>query len=508
MGEAIQQVKNQLDEYWQSLDKDKKKKIVIIGIIALLSIIVLTILLTRTKYEVLYRNLSLEDMGDVKSKLDELGIEYKIPDDDPTTILVPKDMKNIAKIELASEGLPQSGYSFLDAFKDSSWTMTDYDKKERMKLALQSELASTIAEIDGIEKATVYIKEKDESGFVLNEYENETTASVFIEKSGRRPLSAQTIEAIKNLVASSVNMNPEKVQIIDNEGNLLTGDQSESEILMTEQFLIRSSLESRINESIKKFLENIFGPGNVDVRSSVNINFDSEKTTVVEFQPPIEGNEEGLIRSIEEVEEHISEAGAVGVPGVEENIQDYVIAEEDGENYSRRSSIINYELNEINQEILRAPGQVEDITVAVLINRQFLLDEEFNEDIRTDIENLIYAATGLDTRQVEVIARDFALTDTPDLMPIDADENLYRYIALGILVILIIIAIIIYRRRKIEKEQFEELQQRMAEERAITEEVEDLDLEIEKPRLKYQIDNFVDKNPELAAQLIRAWLNE
>lgn len=215
-----------------------------------------------------------------------------------------------------------------------------------------------------------------------------------------------------------------------------------------------------------------------------------------------------MIRSIEEVEEHISEAGAVGVPGVEENIQDYVIAEEDGENYSRRSSIINYELNEINQEILRAPGQVEDITVAVLINRQVLLDEEFNEDIRTDIENLIYAATGLDTRQVEVIARDFALTDTPDLMPIDADENLYRYIALGILVILIIIAIIIYRRRKIEKEQFEELQQRMAEERAITEEVEDLDLEIEKPRLKYQIDNFVDKNPELAAQLIRAWLNE
>lgn len=48
-------------------------------------------------------------------------------------------------------------------------------------------------------------------------------------------------------------MNPEKVQIIDNEGNLLTGDQSESEILMTEQFLIRSSLESRINESIKNF---------------------------------------------------------------------------------------------------------------------------------------------------------------------------------------------------------------------------------------------------------------
>ncbi|NLX61701.1 MAG: flagellar M-ring protein FliF [Tissierellia bacterium] len=508
MGEAIQQIKSQLDEYWQSIDNDKKKRIIIIGIMALLSIIILTVLLTRTRYEVLYRNLSLEDMGEVKNKLDELGIDYKIANDDPTTILVPKDMKNIAKIELASEGLPQSGYSFLDAFNDSSWTMTDYDKKERMKFALQSELASTIAGIDGIKKATVYINEKDESGFVLNEFENETTASVFIEKSGRRSLSGQTIEAIQNLVASSVNMDPEKVQIIDNEGNLLTGDQSEAEILLTDQFLIRSSLESKINESIKKFLENIFGSGNVDVRSSVNINFDSEKTTIVEFQPPIEGNEEGLIRSIEEVEEHITDVQASGRPGTDANIPDYIMEDEDREAYYKRNSIINYELNEINQEILRAPGQVEDITVAVLINRQVLLDEEFNEDIRRDIENLIYAATGLDTRQVEVMASDFVVQETADVLPIDDDRNLYWYVGLGILAILVILGLIIYRRRKIEREQLEDLQLRMAEERAITEEVEELDLEIEKPKLKIQIDNFVEKNPELAAQLIRAWLNE
>ena len=43
-----------------------KERIIIIGIMALLSIIILTVLLTRTRYEVLYRNLSLEDMGEVK----------------------------------------------------------------------------------------------------------------------------------------------------------------------------------------------------------------------------------------------------------------------------------------------------------------------------------------------------------------------------------------------------------------------------------------------------------
>ncbi len=46
---------------------------------------------------------------------------------------------------------------------------------------------------------------------------------------------------------------------------------------MTDQFNIKNNLELRINRNIKEFLENIFGPGNVDVRSSVKINFDSEK---------------------------------------------------------------------------------------------------------------------------------------------------------------------------------------------------------------------------------------
>ena len=72
---------------------------------------------------------------------------------------------------------------------------------------------------------------------------------------------------------------------------------------------------------------------------------------------------------------------ASGVPGAEENIPDYVLPNDSSETYDRRSSIINYELNEINQEILKAPGQVEDITVAVLINRQVLLDGDFNPDV-------------------------------------------------------------------------------------------------------------------------------
>ncbi|HSH36984.1 flagellar basal-body MS-ring/collar protein FliF, partial [Schnuerera sp.] len=279
MGESIQQVRNQLNEYWQELDKTKKTKLIIIGIIAILTIIILSIVFTRTKYDVLYQDLSLKDTSQITKKLDEMGVEWKTSGNDTTTILVPTEMKNKIKIELASYGLPKEGYSFIDAFNDSSWTMTDYDKKERMKLALQSELSSTISDIEGIEKATVYINEKEDSGFVLEENNQENTASVFIEKSDNKALKGETVTAIQNLVAGSINMEPEKVQIVDSEGKLLSGEQDESELLMTDQFNIKNNLELRINDSIKNFLENVFGAGNVDVRSSIKINFDSERTT-------------------------------------------------------------------------------------------------------------------------------------------------------------------------------------------------------------------------------------
>ena len=246
-------------------------------------------------------------MAQITKKLDEMGVKWKTIDkDSSTTILVPADMKNKIKIELASYGLPKEGYSFIDAFNDSSWTMTDYDKKERMKYALQSELSSTISEIDGIENATVYIDMKEGTGFILEENKMETTASVFIERTDNRPLKGETITAIKNLVAGSINMDPEDVKIIDSEGKLLSEEHEDEDFLLTDQFAIKYNLELRINDSLREFLENVFGDGNVDVRSSVKINFDSENTSIVEFAPPIEGNDEGLIRSMEQIEEHMA----------------------------------------------------------------------------------------------------------------------------------------------------------------------------------------------------------
>lgn len=506
MIESLQNLQRQLTEYWGSIDKKKKIKIGATSLIVIFGLTAIILYFTRTQYEILYTNLSLKDMGQISMRLDEMGISWK-SSDDQRSILVPAQVKNKAKIELANYGLPKEGYSYTDAFNDSSWTMTDYDKKERMKLALRSELSSKISEISGILSAEVFISEKEDTNFILDNENSKTTASIYIEKSGNSPLSAEKVNSIKHLVANAVTMNVEDVKIIDDDGKLL-GEETEEGIFGTDVYAIKQNLENRINQSIVRFLENIVGRGNVDVMSSVKINMDSEKTTIVEFAPPIEGNEEGLIRSLEEVEEHMIGGGTGGVPGADTNIEDDQMIDDAGNRYDKVSRVINNELNEINREIRQAPGKVDSITVAVLINKNSLADGELTPERKKEFTDLIYAATGLDTKQVEVNAANFTKTAREDVLSEETGFNLL-YIALGILaLILLLIAFVVYTRGKKRKQEEEEIEKMLLEKSMIQEEVDELEFEEEESKMKSQINKFIEKKPDSVAQLLRNWLNE
>ena len=504
MQETVNKYIAKITEYWKSLEKKKKLGIIVTSVFSFLVITALIITLTRTKYEVLYSNLSLKDMGQITAKLDEMGVPWK-SSDDQKSILVPADIKNRVKIELATYGLPKEGYTYMDAFEDMTWTMTDFDRKQRLKKAKESELASVISEIDGIHSAEVFIDEKDTTNFVLDSEDNKTTASVFIVKSDNRQISADKVKAIKHLVAGSINMKPEDVRVIDDEGRLL-GEDNQDSIINQDLFLVKHSLENRINEGIKRFLENIVGYGNVDVMSSVKINMESEKTTILEFAPPIEGNEEGLIRSIEEVEEHMVGGTGGGVP-VDPNVEDYQTFDDTTSRYDRVSRIINYELNEINKEISKIPGQVESVTVAVLINSDALVDGEMTPEKEKEFVDLIYAATGLDTKNVQVKAEKFS---TKGIDRID-DEPSVNWLVVGIIasiLLLGLITLIIYLRIRAKKATEAELEKLMEEKNAIELEVADLDFEFEESKMKAQIDRFVERKPESVAQLLKNWLNE
>ncbi len=84
VGETIEQMKKQLNEFWTGMDKKKKIKLGISSVLVIVGVIILISILARPKYEVLYDNLSLKDMGQVTKKLDEMNIKWKT--DEKTTV--------------------------------------------------------------------------------------------------------------------------------------------------------------------------------------------------------------------------------------------------------------------------------------------------------------------------------------------------------------------------------------------------------------------------------------
>ena len=516
MAETLQQMKNQLNEFWTGLEKGKKTKLIIGSLFVILSITAIILFTTRTNYVPLYSTaLTAREAGIVTEKLDQLGVSWE-EGDMFNSILVPSNQKSRIMRELAKDGFPNDGLSFSNVIENDSITMTGDTREWMRNQALANELSNSIKKFEGVDDATVYIHKPEEKGFVLNNDE-EATAAVMIERAIRMPISTQTISSIQALVANAVGMKPENVSVADDAGNLLS-DQNSSEngFNFSDQLSLQYNLQSSLDNTIDKFLETVFGYGNVAVTTSVKVNFDSEITNITEFAPPIEGNEEGLIRSLQKMRESTVNTGTGGVPGTESNtgdVTDYVQQDSNTVTFDKASETINFELDQINRQISKAPGEIESTTVAVLINSDALADGELTDENKKQITELIYAATGLDTKNVVVSAQKFSISNIEPYSDFQAAGfNIAGNIPLIAGLLLVFLALgglagfYINKRRKANEKA--DLEKMIQERTDAMSEIEEIDFESEKSQVKKQIGIFVDRKPDSVAQLLRSWLNE
>lgn len=516
MGATLEQIKNQLNQFWSGLEKGKKIKISVSALLIIISISAIIFFISKPRYEELFsRALTYKEAATIIETLDEMGVSWE-EKNGFNNILVPSNMKSRVKMELAKQGFSDQDFSIKDAFNEIDWTKTQSDKDIIFNEALQSELERAISQIDGIADAEVFIYKPEEKGFVLNNSQ-EPSASVIVQKGIGSPLTPQKILSIQTIVANGVGMKSENVSVIDDSGNLLSQTNSDfGNFDLAEQYATQHSYQAWIDSSIDSFLETVFGSGNVAVLSSVKINFDSEVANIVEFKPPIEGDDQGLIRSLQQVEESTVNGTNGGVPGTESNtgdVTDYAQLDDSTSKYEKASKTINYEINQINRQIEKAPGNIESITIAVLINEDALVDGELSEEKRQEVVKLIYAATGLDTKNVEVRTEKFNNTNTlgDPTEPTSGGTTLPSIATIAILAVALlgasgIIGYFVFRRKKSkDKHDLEKIIEERTEEMASLQEIR---FDEEKSKFKGQINKFVDQKPEAVAQLLRSWLNE
>lgn len=514
MGELFNRIRTQVSDFYSSLSKTRRFGLIGGGVAFVLIVAILLLTLTRTTYVVLAQGVTLQESGAITEKLDELGIKWQ--DQDTTTILVDKTQLSKAKITLAVEGIVnKKDFTWTDAFATNSITMTSEEKSKMFLRAKASALEEAIEFLSPIETALVELYTPNESTYLIND-DSKSKASVILKVKNNAKLSDSQVNGIVMILVNSVKgLDATNVSIIDNTGVELnrSGDYNDDSYIVSSQFDLQTVVEKRLQDRLSEFLSSIYGESNIRVMASVLLDFDSQETISKAFSPPIEGEVTGMLRSISEITEDVKNGDlASGAPGTDSNVEatNYAEGAEGDTNYSKASKTLNYELNEISTQISKARGTVKDISIGIIINTDSLVDNTLTEAHMAEVKSLVSAAAGLDTRIVEVQSQKFAdpyanldLTSSGDVI----NTGVPIWLFLVILVVALAIAayaFVTIRKRSKKKEELHQIE--LEEQKQGLEEISMENEDQSSP--KYQIEKFIDSNPEAVAQLLRAWINE
>ena len=512
-----------IKEFFEKLGP--KKRIILLSVAGaiIVAAIVLVALLGKNSYAVLYRGLSASEGAEVISILDSLGKEYKVDTDG--TIYVPAKEEALIKMQLASEGYPKSTLTY-DIFASSSAIITtDYEKRQYLIFQLQNRLQDAIRTLDGIDNAIVTLNVADDSSFVLKSEKNVSSASVVLELTPGKKLTEKQVKGIESLVGRSVSgLEPENVVIIDGDGNILNekSDEESSEGTMTKLELVES-INRLYEKKIMQLLEPVVGKNGVSVVVNVVVDFRKKTSEEVKYSPVVGDNG---IPYHQEWDFSNTNGGTVpgGIAGTETNAgvptyQEGDVEQEDGDQSANYSGTTDYYVNKMIETIVDNGGSIADMTVAVLLDVA-----ELPDNVKEQYQKLVAYGAGVSVDKVAITNAAFLKEGTqpaPEPEPkfnlaewLGIDEKLLILIGIGaalvlLIVIWILLAIYSRKRRKVRAQRAAEAA-RLAELAAQQNNMPSGIVlnETREQVLKKQIKDFASTNPEIVAQLLRAWMKE
>lgn len=530
MKENILKWKEKSVAFWSN--RTKSQKGIFIGSILIVLLLIAGIVLfsaAGSKLVPLYNNLSLQEVGQIKTELDARGISYEL-EDGGKTITVPEENVDTLLVDLAGQGIPNSGnidYSFFS--ENTSWGITD-NEFNIMKLdAMQTELANLMKSIEGIENAKVMINMPEDPVFVSDSAE-EASASIVINTKPGYQFQGNQIDSLYHLVSKAVpNLPPDNIAIMNQYFEYYDRNSQMSmnaEGSHTYQQTVKKDIERDIQRRLQQMLGAMVGAENVIVSVTSDIDFTQENRTEELVEPVDLENMEGLPVSIETIQETYSGNPPVGGEAGtgDEDVANYPAQEnDDNGEYELAKETINNEFNRIRKDIVESPYKIRDLGIQVAVDQvrntngndiQYLSQQEQNtveEGISSILGSII--GTSIDKEYGEVIPDEkfsivFQEFNDEPAMPQTAAPviPMWLYIAGAVLLLIIIIlAVLLLRNRKAEEEYIEETIT-TGPSPEVPEMPENQDSESVIRRK--QLEKIAKEKPEEFAKLLRSWIGE
>jgi flagellar M-ring protein FliF len=477
----------------------------------------------------LFTSLSAEDAAGITEALNAKGVRYELADGGSSVMVPQADVYDL-RVGLSAEGLPAGdavGYDLLD---DQGITTSEFRQRVDYQRALEGELSSTISSIEGVEAATVHVVMPEEDLF--SDDAKQPTASVLVKTKPGQTLTPQQVQAVVHLVASSVEgLDPTQVTLADDKGTVLSapGEDGESILAGDTRNQQTREFENQLSNSVEAMLAQVVGANGAVVEVRAQLNFDRTARITERF------DRRGVPLSTSTTQEtYTGTNGTTGVGGILGPDGTPTAVDTGGTDYRKREQDRQFAVGKVTEEIKTAPGDVERLSVAVL------LDDGSQAEYGTgEIEALVTAAAGLDpargdTVQVSRLAFDRSADEVAqeELERVAAEKNSEATMALIrtaviVAVILLVLALAYLSMRRATKPKatpvdIKRLQplleaEKAAEQRALTDlrqleiEREAQELEIppevaERVKVHTDIAELIDSQPEEVASLLRGWL--
>jgi len=521
MGEMLKILRERFFLPFQNLMLAQRITMLMVFSIAILGTVAIVKWAVQPDYVILVSDVDPADTQPIIDELEAQNVPYKITQNG-RAIMVPSKQLYQSRINLASKNLPATSGLGYEIFDKTDIGVSEFVQQLNYRRALEGELSRTIQSMAEIDKARVHIVFPKER--VFKEDQEQASASIFLSLKGRAQLREEQINGIAQLVAGSIEgLDINQVTIVDSHGKVLTRNRkTDSLAAMNEtQLELQLQLERYLEEKAQIILDRFLGPGNSVVKTTADLDF----------------------RRIEKTNE-IYDPDNAAVLSEETSTQTGM----DSSNYGEMNSehtITNYQITKTMEHIFEDTGSIKRLTVAILVNDRQVKNTdtdgntviEYNPrtaDELLRIETLAKNAIGFNTeRGDELVVQNLAFEGeswvTMDSLPQENNfwEQWGSIIQKVVIGLLILIGYFMIRSKfnKAKKSLFNETMPQLdgvaptgghitnGKASVVAEPEVDFLEEIEKAtagpmQRNEDISSYIQNNPSMTAQLIRAWLTE
>jgi flagellar M-ring protein FliF len=475
----------------------------------------------------LFTNLASTDAAAITDELDAAGVTYTLADGGGT-IMVAKDAVYDLRLDMSALGLPageDTGYSLLD---EQGITTSEFQQQTTYQRALEGELATTLESLAGVRDATVHVALPEDEVFVTEEAK--PTASVLLDLAPGTALTGEQIQAVTNLVSSSVQgMEPDQVTVADSTGQVLSAaGEGMTAAAGDARSQVEQEYQNRLATNAQQILDRVLGPGRavVSVRADVDLSqrdTTSETYTYDNGTPPVSESTT--------TETYTGSGTPVGGVLGPENMPDAAANAGGGDSsYEKESTTANNAVGKTTEVVQGAPGGLNRLTVSVV------MDDAIAGNLnQQQIRDLVGNAVGLDEARGDDItvaslpfdttAADAAAAEMEAAREAEASEQMWSMIrtggiAAGIALVVLIVWLRSRRGGDVE-EDYEPLELsddmlaeldrlRVSSSREAVE-IDNRQMEFEaaeRQKVRGEISAMVSERPDEVAAMLRGWLTE